>query len=68
MSEKIFTINEINICTESFGNPTNPVVLMIMGAMCSMVYWDDDFCQQLANKGHFRFVRLPKKSTELTIY
>ncbi|WP_144555457.1 alpha/beta fold hydrolase [Bacillus sp. X1(2014)] len=53
MSERIFKINGIDICTESFGNPANPAVLLIMGAMCSMVYWDDEFCQQLANKGRF---------------
>jgi pimeloyl-ACP methyl ester carboxylesterase len=53
MSEKVFKINGIDICTESFGNPANPAVLLIMGAMCSMVYWDDEFCQQLANTGRF---------------
>jgi pimeloyl-ACP methyl ester carboxylesterase len=53
MSEKVFKINGIDICTESFGNPSNPAVLLIMGAMCSMVYWDDEFCQRLANTGRF---------------
>ncbi|OIK11931.1 alpha/beta hydrolase [Bacillus sp. MUM 116] len=53
MSEKILKINGIDICTESFGNPANPAVLLIMGAMCSMVYWDDEFCQKLANTGRF---------------
>jgi len=51
--EKIFKINGIDICTESFGKPTDPTVLLIMGAMCSMVYWDDEFCQQLANTGRY---------------
>lgn len=51
MSEKIRKINGIDICTESFGNPTHPPVLLIMGAMCSMVYWDDEFCQSLADSG-----------------
>ncbi|MBO0959652.1 alpha/beta hydrolase [Neobacillus sp. MM2021_6] len=53
MSENLVKINGIDICTESFGNSANPAVLLIMGAMCSMVYWDDEFCQQLANRGHF---------------
>ncbi|MEC3317382.1 alpha/beta hydrolase, partial [Bacillus thuringiensis] len=26
MSEKIFKINGIDICTESFGNPKNPAI------------------------------------------
>ncbi|GAV10785.1 alpha/beta fold hydrolase [Paenibacillus sp. NAIST15-1] len=53
MSEKIRKINGIEICTESFGNPTHPPVLLIMGAMCSMVYWDDEFCQGLADSGRY---------------
>lgn len=53
MNEKIIKINEIDICTESFGNSEDPAVLLIMGAMCSMVYWDEEFCQQLANTGRY---------------
>lgn len=53
MSEKIRKINGIDICAESFGNPTHPPVLLIMGAMCSMVYWDDEFCQGLADSGRY---------------
>ncbi|WP_242242025.1 alpha/beta fold hydrolase [Bacillus cereus group sp. BfR-BA-01309] len=53
MNEKINKINEIDICTESFGNSEDPAVLLIMGAMCSMVYWDEEFCQQLADTGHY---------------
>jgi len=53
MNEKINKINGINICTESFGDPEKPAVLLIMGAMCSMVYWDEEFCQQLAETGRY---------------
>ncbi|MEB9948157.1 alpha/beta hydrolase, partial [Bacillus cereus] len=35
MNEKIIKINDIDICTESFGNSEDPAVLLIMGAMCS---------------------------------
>ena len=54
MSEQIYKINGIDICTESFWrNPTHPAVLLIMGAMCSMVYWDEEFCQRLADTGRY---------------
>lgn len=53
MSEKIRKINGIEICTESFGNPNHPPVLLIMGGMCSMIYWDDEFCQGLADSGRY---------------
>ncbi|MED4583441.1 alpha/beta hydrolase [Brevibacillus choshinensis] len=51
--ETIHQLNGIKICTESFGNPKDPAVLLIMGAMCSMVYWDTEFCQCLADSGRF---------------
>ncbi|GGE62006.1 alpha/beta fold hydrolase [Priestia taiwanensis] len=53
MGEQINDINGITICTESFGNKANPAILLIMGATCSMVYWDDEFCKRLANTGYF---------------
>lgn len=53
MNEKVNKINGIDICTESFGNPESPAVLLIMGAMCSMVYWEEEFCQQLADTGRY---------------
>jgi pimeloyl-ACP methyl ester carboxylesterase len=53
MNEKIDKINGIDICTESFGNEMHPAILLIMGATYSMVYWDDEFCQRLADKGRY---------------
>ncbi|MFE4123790.1 alpha/beta fold hydrolase [Priestia sp. YIM B13486] len=54
MNEEIIKIDNIEICTESFGNPKNPAVLLIMGAMSSLDWWDEDFCLRLAE--HERFV------------
>jgi pimeloyl-ACP methyl ester carboxylesterase len=53
MNETIYTINGVNICTESFGNPKDPVVLLIMGAMASMIWWDEEFCKRLADNGRY---------------
>lgn len=53
MSEQILNINKVDICTESFGNPKDPAVLLIMGAMSSLDWWDDDFCLRLADSGRF---------------
>ncbi|MEK3746858.1 alpha/beta hydrolase [Paenibacillus sp. FSL E2-8871] len=53
MSEKIFKVNGIDICSDSFGDPSNPAILLIMGATCSMVYWDEEFCQRLADTGRY---------------
>ncbi|WP_066399732.1 alpha/beta fold hydrolase [Neobacillus mesonae] len=53
MSKQILKINKVEICTESFGNSKDPAVLMIMGAMSSLDWWDEDFCLRLANQGRF---------------
>ncbi|KON90055.1 acetyltransferase [Sporosarcina globispora] len=53
MSEKILKINKVDICTESFGDPKDPAVLLIMGAMSSLDWWDEDFCLLLADQGRF---------------
>ncbi|MDQ1095985.1 MULTISPECIES: macrolide hydrolase EstT [Chryseobacterium] len=51
--EKIINNGNVSICTESFGNFNNPAILLIGGATVSMLYWDADFCNKLANKGYF---------------
>lgn len=53
MSERMVHANNVEICTESFGEASNPAVLLIMGATASMVWWDDEFCRRLAGKGRF---------------
>ncbi len=41
----------ITLCYETFGDPSDPTALLIMGLGTQMVAWQDDFCQQLAAKG-----------------
>src|SRR5690554_767841 len=53
MEEKIIKTNNIELCTESFGNKDNPAILLIAGATVSMLYWDEEFCQRLADKGFY---------------
>jgi pimeloyl-ACP methyl ester carboxylesterase len=38
---------------DHFGNPTDPALLLIMGFTAQMVAWDEEFCRQLAERGHF---------------
>jgi pimeloyl-ACP methyl ester carboxylesterase len=53
MNEKIIKINNIHLCTESFGNRTDPAILLIMGATASMIWWEYEFCQRLADRGRY---------------
>lgn len=53
MNEQILKINQVEIYSESFGDPGNPAVLLIMGAMSSLDWWDEEFCRRLAEHGRF---------------
>jgi pimeloyl-ACP methyl ester carboxylesterase len=46
--------NGVALCCETFGDRTNPTILLIGGAACSMDWWEDEFCERLA--GGRRFV------------
>lgn len=43
----------LNFQTESFGNPADPAILLIMGATASMLWWPDELCQSLEDTGRF---------------
>jgi pimeloyl-ACP methyl ester carboxylesterase len=45
--------NGVELCTESFGDPANPPILLIMGIGASMLWWEEGFCQRLADEGRF---------------
>ena len=51
MAEKMVKANGVEICTEEFGDPRAPAVLLVMGAGASMLRWPEEFCQQLAAGG-----------------
>src|SRR3954453_16553488 len=53
MSERIIEVDGIELCTETFGAPGDPPVLLIMGSGASMLWWDDAFCAALAAGGRF---------------
>ena len=44
---------QIELEYDHFGNPTDPALLLIMGFTAQMVAWDEEFCKQLADRGHF---------------
>ena len=53
-NQKIVDANGVQICTEAFGDPAHPVILLIAGAASSMDWWEDAFCARLAS--HQRYV------------
>ena len=53
MAESFAQVADIEICYETFGDPGDPAMLMIMGLGTQMVAWHDEFCTQLAERGFF---------------
>lgn len=51
MTERMIQRDGVEICTESFGDPADPPVLLIMGLGASMLWWDERFCRMLAAGG-----------------
>ncbi|MER8574044.1 alpha/beta fold hydrolase [Mesorhizobium sp. M1338] len=47
------TIERPVIMSEAFGDPANPPLLLIMGAMASMLWWPEALCRKLADSGLF---------------
>lgn len=45
--------NGIEIEYETFGDPADPALLLVMGFAAQLTAWDSGFCQLLADKGHF---------------
>jgi pimeloyl-ACP methyl ester carboxylesterase len=53
MAERMIETDGVELCTEAFGDPRDPPILLIMGMGASMVWWEDDFCRLLADGGRF---------------
>jgi pimeloyl-ACP methyl ester carboxylesterase len=52
-NEHLVKANGVDLCVETFGDPADPAVLLIMGAAASMDWWEDEFCERLAAGGRF---------------
>ena len=45
--------NGVELCTEAFGEPADPPILLIMGIGASMLWWEEGFCRMLADGRRF---------------
>jgi pimeloyl-ACP methyl ester carboxylesterase len=43
----------ITLCYETFGKPSDPTALLIMGLGTQMIAWHEDLCRQLADRGFY---------------
>ena len=45
--------NGIELCYETFGDPADPALLLVMGLGAQMTAWDEDLCQTFVDRGFF---------------
>src|SRR5215217_2870204 len=46
-------VNGVELCVETFGDPGDPAILLIMGSGASLDWWEDGFCERLRDGGRF---------------
>ena len=57
----------ITLCHESFGDPSDEPIMLVMGLGTQMIAWREDFCEQLADRG-FYVVRFDNRDTGLSTH
>lgn len=43
----------VSLAYETFGDPSDPAVLLVMGFSAQMIAWHEDFCRALAARGRY---------------
>ncbi|MFP4194096.1 MAG: alpha/beta fold hydrolase [Desulfosalsimonas sp.] len=59
------TANGIQIEYDSFGDPESPPLLLIAGLGRQLVFWDEEFCRNLAERGLY-VIRFDNRDTGLS--
>jgi pimeloyl-ACP methyl ester carboxylesterase len=60
MAEQTARVGDVDIAYETFGDPANPALLLVMGLATQMIAWHEDFCAQLAERG-FHVIRFDNR-------
>jgi pimeloyl-ACP methyl ester carboxylesterase len=45
--------NGIELCYDTFGDPADPALLLVMGFTAQLIAWDEEFCRSLAKHGRY---------------
>jgi pimeloyl-ACP methyl ester carboxylesterase len=58
-------VNDIKIEYETFGDKNSPALLLIAGLGAQLIYWQKEFCLDLANQGYY-VIRFDNRDTGLS--
>ena len=51
--EQIAAVGDLELCYETFGDRSDPALVLIMGLATQMIAWREEFCERLAAAGFF---------------
>ena len=51
--ERLIDANGIQLAYDTFGNPADPPIMLVMGLGMQMLAWDELFCEHLAMRGYW---------------
>ncbi len=60
MTERFAPVGDLELCYETFGNPQDPALLLIMGLATQMIGWREELCAGLAARG-FHVIRFDNR-------
>lgn len=49
----LLDIGAVHLAVETFGNPADIAIVLVMGANASMLWWPDELCDALARSGYY---------------
>ncbi len=61
-TEHLVPLESVTIAAESFGEPDDDAIVLVMGATASMLWWPEQLCERLARAG-YRVVRYDHRDT-----
>jgi len=54
MTEQLCDVGRgITLCYETYGDPADPPVVLVMGLATQMIAWHEEFCERLADRGFY---------------
>lgn len=58
----MYDVNGVTLCAQTFGDPADPAILLIHGASASMLWWEEELCRRIADRGRF-VIRYDQRDT-----
>ena len=58
-------VNRMELAYETFGDPSQPALLLVMGLGMQMIHWDRQLCELLAGRG-FHVIRFDNRDSGLS--